>query len=774
MKRLRTYLYTLFVFALPLQAQEGLVLEQLPPDFSLRTLSKMCHQSGLKRDLAERYTNSEGGVKAMQHKLRHELRFHMLARSLELEKKMAYFYAHQTFPSVYFPDSCPRLTTFNDSAWPAITAQQQAMRETEQHLSNTAALRWQGNMRVLLRASYEIMLIKHIFRRGRWNRPRSRNWQHPPYWSHDVGRIKQLAFPPIYPVALENMQFGYPRQRLEHLYEKFPLLRWRGMRKLDLLGKTLDHKIFELAFVNGHHEGVLQRLEFDFARKLRPLMTRVEEFSNNVGEIKIKTIKNKEIVLNKGQINNLRALQFYFMFEFDHDMEEYINNLTAETINDIARLVDRTYIDWVNEQQAVRNNACYGRDFEIEEYREVLWSLLNNYKKEDSLDLLAAFCHPSWGRTPVRLTEAWSQATYGALFGAGILIRKIRPTAVPIASLTAAFSFAMRSVRGVRSLQTERALLLLDIREENNRVYNNTFNVVAIPISIWGLNSAANAFTNDGWKFFVPFRDVKNIKDMKDIWRFILPFRKVKNGKTTENMKEIMLSLDFFTSFGVARYADAKSHLDRNINPLTSKNFMLNTLDNLLGASVKARALDNSDTMPRRFKNTAILSLTYALFNVYVQNMYFLFLRDDITIENHKFNNMWGVFHSAPRNVIDWTLWHHLYGKAKSSPLSTATNIVWLMNAARFLDSWQKKTWYANSKLSYLKEDKSFYEAFADLSLSEYRDPLKIDPSIDTETKVPSLKEIESLEALLRIYARQDEKIHLLINTDLMYQQNVE
>ncbi len=743
MKRLCVCLYILFTLAEPLPAQSSLELEQLPPAFSLRTLHKMCQQPSLREDLAQHYGNIQGGVPAIRSKLRHEMRTHMLSRSLALEKKMAYFYAHQTFPQVHFPRSCPRLS---NSAWDKVTAQQQAMREVEAHLSNTVALRWQGNIRMLLRAAYESMFIKYVLRRGTWHRPRSRNWQHPPFWSRDVGRIKQLAFPPIYPIALEKMQFGYPQQRLELLYEKFPLLRWRGMRKLDLKGQTLDHKIFDLAFVNGHHEGVQQRLKFDFARKLRPLMARVDAFSNDISTIKIKTIKNQEITLNKGQITNLRALQFYFMFEFEQDVEKYIDNLSEGTLYDIARLVDRTYIDWVNTQQEVRDNACHGQDFEIEEYRAVLWSLLNSYTKEDSLDLLAAFCHPSWGRTPVRLTESWSQAAYGVLFASGILVKKVRPTAVPMAAVTAAFSFLMRSVRGIRSLQAERSLLLLDMREENNRIYNNTFNLAAMPLSFWGLNRGASAITDKSWRFLIPFR---NLEERKDVW----------------------VSLYFVYSVGVARYADAKSHLDRNINPLTSKNFMLNSLDNLLGASLKTNALNSSDTMSRRFKNAGVLSLTYALLNIYMQNMYFIFSRDDITIENHKFNNMWGVFHSGPRNVLDWTLWHYLHSKVKHSTLPTFVVASGLITAAGFIDSWQKKTWYANSKLSYLKEDKNFLEAFADISLSEYLEPWKIGGVTDTEVKIPSFKEIKSLEALLRLYARDDEKSHLLIDVERFYRQ---
>lgn len=744
MKRLYVYPYILFVVALPVQAEEkGLQLEQLPLSFSLRTLNKVCQQPGLREELAKCYTSSVDGVQKMQRKLRGELRAHMLSQSLALEKKMAFFYAHRTFPRVYFPDSCPKLS---DAAWTTIHAQQQAMQQTEEHLRTTVALRWRENMRLLLRVSYELMFIKHILRGGHWTRPRSRNWQHPPFWSRDVGRIKLLGFPPIYPIDVGKMEFGYPHQRLSYLYEKFPLLRWRGMRHFDIHGKTLDHKIFDLAFVNGHHDNVRQRLEFDFARKLRMLMASVDRFSNDVGEMKIKTIKNKEIVLNKGQIQNLRALQFYFMFEFHNDIDEYIDKLSENTLNAVARLVDRTYIDWTSTQQEVRDNACHGRDFEIEEYRSVLWSLLNTYTKQDSLDLLAAFCHPSWARTEVRLTEAWLQATYGALFAAGILVEKIRPTAVPLAAMTAAASFLMRSVRGVKSLQLERALLMIDQREEDSRIYNNIFNILAIPVSFWGLTHSAYAIANNSWRFFVPFYGVKD-------------------------RKSLMLSLDFISHIIVGRYADAKSHLDRNINPLTSKNFMLNSLDNMLGASVKARALDLSDTMASRFKNTGIMSATYALFNIYVQNMYFLFSRDDITIENHKFNNLWGMFHSGPRNVVDWTLWHYLYGKVKRRNIPTAALVVGLMNVGRFIDGWQKKTWYANSKLSYLKEDMSFREALIGISLDDYLEPWRIAPVVNDELKHPSLKEIKSLQALLDSYTHKEEKTHLLIDIERFYQE---
>ncbi len=743
MKRLCAYLYILGAYALPLRAQDSLELQQLPPTFSLRTLNKVCQQQGLKEDLAQRYAHAAGGVQAIRSKLRHEMRAHMLARSLALEKKMAYFYAHQTFPQVHFPSHCPRL---NRTAWEEIAAQQRTMRETETHLRRSVTLRRASNMRVLLRVSYELMFIKHILRRGNWHRLRSRNWQHPPFWSRDVGRIEQLAFPPIYPIALEKMQFGYPQQRLELLYEKFPLLRWRSLRHFDVRGRTLAHELFVLAFVNGHHEGVMQRLEFDFARKLRPLMAKVDEFSNNIDAIKIKTIKNKEIVLNKGQITNLRALQFYFMFALDSDVEKYIDNLSDDTLYQVARLVDRTYIDWVATQQDVRDNACHGQDFEIEEYRLVLWSLLNSYTKEDSLDLLAAFCHPSWGRTSVRMTEAWSQAAYGTMFAAGFLIKKIRPQVMPLASVTAAFSFLMRSVRGIKSLQAERSLLLLDEREENSRIYNNTFNIVAIPISFWGIGAAARAITSS-WNKFIPFYNMKSRGDL-------------------------LLSLDLINHFSVARYTDIKSHLDRGINPITSKNFMLNSVDNLLGAYLRTMAIGSADGgIQGRFKNTAALSLTYALLNIYVQNIYFLLWRDDITIENHKFNNMWGVFHSGPRNVVDWTLWHYLRGKVNHSTVPTAVAIGSLMSVARVLDGWQKKVWYANSKLAYLKEDKSFFEAFAELNLDEYREPLKLGAASDKEIKIPSLAAVESLAALLRLYEHENEKTHLLIDIDRFYRQ---
>ena len=478
------------------------------------------------------------------------------------------------------------------------------------------------------------------------------------------------------------MQFGYPQQRMERLYEDFPLLRWRGAKQWDIRKTSLGHKIFHIAFVDGQYNGILQRFEHDFARKLQPLLKRVEEFRNDVEVVKIKTAKNKELILNHDQIKLLRALQLYFIFDFHSDIAGYVADVSDDTLREVAKQVDRAFVDWAGTQKIVRGKACSAPDYEIEEYRAILWALLNNYDKDDSLNLLAAFCHQSWSRTHVRMLESSTHALYGLMFVAGILFKKIRPFAVPLSSVIAAFSFSLRTARGVRSLRTERALLLIDTREENNRIYANIFNAIAVPVSFFGLYYGAKSIVNvGGWRFFIPFRGWKNN----------------------------MINLDIGAGLIAGRASDVKSHIDHNLNPMTTKNFWLNSLDNGLGSLLKGHALSGSESLPGRFKSTGLLSLTYALFNIYVQNLYFLFAKDEVTIENHKFNNMWGMFHSAPRNVVDWSIFWRISNKLNGMVASPDKNIGrGVYFASKFFDGWQKKTWYASSKLDYLKEDKNF------------------------------------------------------------------
>ena len=138
------------------------------------------------------------------------------------------------------------------------------------------------------------------------------------------------------------------------------------------------------------------------------------------------------------------------------------------------------------------------------------------------------------------------------------------------------------------------------------------------------------------------------------------------------------------------------------------------------------------------------------------QNIGYLLFRDDITIANHKFNNLWGTFHSAPRNILEWSLFWHIH---KLIPNNSVASVV--TSTYKVLDSGQKKTWYSVAKLSYLKEDKNFTESF--LSLPDYRKLFK-GIRLPAEKKAPSLAEVNSLAELMRAYADPDKALHVLFD----------
>ena len=316
-----------------------------------------------------------------------------------------------------------------------------------------------------------------------------------------------------------------------------------------------------------------------------------EKFQNDIEYIKINTATNNGLILNREQVKNLRALQLYFISDFQKDMQKYVQTISEEKLLRVAREVDKYYIDWAREQERVRDTACRGGNFKIEEYRSLLWSLINNYSAEDGLKLLATFCHNSWTRSKVKLVESGSQALYGIVFVAGILFKKLRKFASVVAPTTASFSFLMRYARGIDTLKTERALMVVNLRQEDDRIYNNVINLIAAPLSAVGLHLGSKAIINAGaWRFFVPFR-----------------------GWSRE------VNIHATTSFLVSRYADFKSHIDHKLHPFATKNFWLNSFDNMLGLLMGGHALiASSGGVLDKLRATVLFSVTYAMFNIYV------------------------------------------------------------------------------------------------------------------------------------------------------------
>ena len=104
------------------------------------------------------------------------------------------------------------------------------------------------------------------------------------------------------------------------------------------------------------------------------------------------------------------------------------------------------------------------------------------------------------------------------------------------------------------------------------------------------------------------------------------------------------------------------------------------------------------------------ISIAYSYGNVYVQEIQGLF-NDEFSGRNIQWDNQWGAFHSSPRNLIDWSLWN-LMVKAKVHPAIVA--------GVKGADGIQRKIWYSNSKLSYLRDELSYWEAMWDVQIEDY------------------------------------------------------
>ena len=184
-----------------------------------------------------------------------------------------------------------------------------------------------------------------------------------------------------------------------------------------------------------------------------------------------------------------------------------------------------------------------------------------------------------------------------------------------------------------------------------------------------------------------------------------------------QSWRSRIANLDFIAHFGISRTIDAKSHLERKENPLTSHNYGINTGYNVIGAFMNRYALMRSQTWGGRLTGMVALSAVYSIGNVYVQELQKL-MGSEFDADNLRFDNMWGVFHSSPRNLLDWSLWNMLVSRITGP--GVASCLAPLITGIRLADGVQRKIWYSQSKLSYLYDNYSFWEAQLDMRVKDY------------------------------------------------------
>ena len=614
-------------------------------------------------------TRSAGSVQSYQRLVK-DMRLHMLDRSFQLQTEMLTFYTGNELE--YKKQSCDRFE---------LSGKYKHLDKYKDILANRTEEEKRETIKLLVRAVYEIVFIEHVYIKHQITAPRRRNWMQYPFWAAQP--MPFIDFPSDYPVDIFTQQIGRPQDRVLLLYEKYPILRYR----FGLEGKTVATKLFEMVF----GKDILKRLNEDAETDMNQIRNM---YSYKETKVKLKNHRGKLIELNKNQSNGLLSLLYYSAITLPVNVKDYVDSIDNLVLKRLSTFINNAYIYWLDKQYYVRGVACNNMDFQIENYSYLLLSLLG---KDVDYNIMDVVCSKRWGRSVPRMLEAGIQAAYGGVLVASIVVRRLRKRGVPLAAVMAAVSFAMRFGRVGDALVVERSLMLLDAHTEDHKKYNLLFNALAIPISFWGINSGMKVFSGNGWRALVPF----------------------SYGWKDSTWRERIIGLNFFLHLGTSRFTDVKAHIDLGINPLTSKNQWINTWYNIFGGILGNNALVKSGTFGGRVHSAMVMSIAYSIFNAYVQNWFFLLSNDIFSEKNLTYDIMSGALVSNPRNMVDWALFNYLASKAtgpvSASIVGAATGVI------RNLDNIQRKTQYSNSKLTFIKGERTFLESVFDVRLEDYK-----------------------------------------------------
>ena len=441
------------------------------------------------------------------------------------------------------------------------------------------------------------------------------------------------------------------KKRVKELFTAFPLLQWRrgtAPRLSDQILKQLRWGADEFAesYVNHCPRYPTQQEQCLFTDSIPPL-----RLTDRRGQ-RMHTTAQQELAIHK--------LKNFAVFVLPLESKAMAETLTANDIRLVESVMQLHANDWQKEWVKSARLAT----IRMKGRAHNLIGAHNETPETNKLETVLQLAH-----APIMLTA----------------FLKRKPTLAPLAGVIAAAAFALRSRRTWRELRRKRVNFELpDEAEEHTLFYNALLNTAGAPVALWGggvVGKLIGKVKRASWR----------------AWRHL-------------SWRDKMANLDFVSSFSLSRAIDAKAHLQRKENPLKSKNFVINTGYNTLGAFLNRQALVSSGSWRGRIMSMMAISIAYSYGNVYVQEIQGLF-GDDFSGRNIQWDNQWGAFHSSPRNLIDWSLWNMLV-RAKAHPAIVTT--------IKGADGIQRKIWYSNSKLSYLRDELSYWEAMWDVQKGDY------------------------------------------------------
>ena len=473
-------------------------------------------------------------------------------------------------------------------------------------------------------------------------------------WNPKHRRWQSQPFWDTSKLPLLNFPAYDAQKRVEELYTAFPLLQWRRGA-----APRLSHQILkqlrwgETDFEESFITHCPQRQKEQCAPSFRQLFQLDSINRRN---------SNQKLHITTQQLRAIGKLKYFSLYKLPLEAKAKAEMVSANDMRLVRAVIQRHEDNWsqavIERQRRRSRGGNIPQELASQQRSKEITS--KSIKHETVLQLVHA---------PLMLTAFLKRA----------------PMLAPLAGVIAAAAYTMRTHRTWRELQDKRIdFQLPNEREEHTLIYNVLFNAVAVPVALWGGNAIGKLLgraKRASWR----------------AWRHL-------------SWREKMANLDFVTSFSLSRLIDTKAHMQRKENPLKSKNFVINSGYNVLGAFLNRQALVTSGTWRGRLAAMFAISAAYSYGNIYVQEIQGLF-GDGFSGRQIQWDNQWGTFHSSPRNLMDSTLWNLLV-KAKVHPAIVTT--------IKGADGIQRKIWYSNSKLSYLRDDYSYLEAMWDIQPGDY------------------------------------------------------
>lgn len=260
-------------------------------------------------------------------------------------------------------------------------------------------------------------------------------------------------------------------------------------------------------------------------------------------------------------------------------------------------------------------------------------------------------------------------------------------TALQIAHLpllASAFILKHRGLAVLAGTVSAGSFTLRALSDEEEPTYMRAMNRLLIPVSLIG-----------GWG---ATRLVLKSQAKRSIFR----------AWSEKGWRQRYAELDALVGFTLSRVIDGHAHIRRGENPLMSYNFWIGTAYNVMGAFIGRYVLIRSDTFKNRLIAAGALSAAYTYTNIWTQEMQGLIFGAEFDHRNLRFDNQWGIFHSSPRNLAYWATWNAIAGTKILPPAFIST----VLSGMHVIDGLQRKYWYANAKLDYIRhEDVTFIQA---------------------------------------------------------------